>query len=73
MEVYENARVGTEVGAVTARDPDSKNSLVRLEDMMIFFFTFNFNVIIVILLLACVAICAIHSKSPAIHPQNTIF
>ncbi|XP_052427465.1 cadherin-18-like [Carassius gibelio] len=29
MEVYENARVGTEVGAVTARDPDSKNSPVR--------------------------------------------
>uniref|UniRef100_A0A8C2A603 Cadherin-12 n=1 Tax=Cyprinus carpio TaxID=7962 RepID=A0A8C2A603_CYPCA len=29
MEVYENAKVGTEVGAVTARDPDSKNSPVR--------------------------------------------
>ncbi|TRY87445.1 hypothetical protein DNTS_025521, partial [Danionella cerebrum] len=28
MEVFENARVGTEVGAVTARDPDSKNSPV---------------------------------------------
>uniref|UniRef100_A0A671P537 Cadherin-12 n=1 Tax=Sinocyclocheilus anshuiensis TaxID=1608454 RepID=A0A671P537_9TELE len=34
MEVYENTRVGTEVGAVTARDPDSKNSPVRLEDMI---------------------------------------
>ncbi|XP_067286365.1 cadherin-18 [Pseudorasbora parva] len=29
MEVYENAKVGTEVGAVTARDPDSKNNPVR--------------------------------------------
>ncbi|KAK2876152.1 hypothetical protein Q8A67_020248 [Cirrhinus molitorella] len=29
MEVYENTKVGTEVGAVTARDPDSKNSPVR--------------------------------------------
>ncbi|KAK6292890.1 hypothetical protein J4Q44_G00363910 [Coregonus suidteri] len=29
MDVYENARIGTEVGAVTARDPDSKNSPVR--------------------------------------------
>ncbi|XP_059387336.1 cadherin-18-like isoform X4 [Carassius carassius] len=29
MEVYENAKVGTEVGAVTARDPDSQNSPVR--------------------------------------------
>ncbi|XP_052467839.1 cadherin-18 isoform X2 [Carassius gibelio] len=29
MEVYENAKVGSEVGAVTARDPDSKNSPVR--------------------------------------------
>ncbi|KAA0724941.1 Cadherin-18 Precursor [Triplophysa tibetana] len=29
MEVYENAKVGTEVGAITARDPDSKNSPVR--------------------------------------------
>nr|XP_046212243.1 cadherin-18-like [Oncorhynchus gorbuscha]XP_046212244.1 cadherin-18-like [Oncorhynchus gorbuscha]XP_046212245.1 cadherin-18-like [Oncorhynchus gorbuscha] len=29
MDVYENARIGREVGAVTARDPDSKNSLVR--------------------------------------------
>uniref|UniRef100_A0A4W5NI21 Cadherin-12 n=1 Tax=Hucho hucho TaxID=62062 RepID=A0A4W5NI21_9TELE len=29
MDVYENARIGREVGAVTARDPDSKNSHVR--------------------------------------------
>ncbi|CDQ66952.1 unnamed protein product [Oncorhynchus mykiss] len=29
MDVYENAHIGTEVGAVTARDPDSKNSPVR--------------------------------------------
>ncbi|KAL6475484.1 hypothetical protein MHYP_G00165240 [Metynnis hypsauchen] len=29
MDVYENARIGTEVGAVTAQDPDSKNSPVR--------------------------------------------
>lgn len=29
MDVYENARSGTEVGAVTARDPDSRNSPVR--------------------------------------------
>ncbi|XP_041717937.2 cadherin-18 [Coregonus clupeaformis] len=29
MDVYENARIGTEVGAVTARDPDSKNCPVR--------------------------------------------
>ncbi|XP_059901165.1 LOW QUALITY PROTEIN: cadherin-18-like [Gadus macrocephalus] len=29
MDVYENAPPGTEVGAVTARDPDSRNSPVR--------------------------------------------
>ncbi|XP_078147384.1 cadherin-18 isoform X2 [Centroberyx gerrardi] len=29
MDVYENAQVGTQVGAVTARDPDSRNSPVR--------------------------------------------
>lgn len=29
MEVYENAKVGTVVGAVLAQDPDSANSLVR--------------------------------------------
>uniref|UniRef100_A0A665X3W0 Cadherin domain-containing protein n=1 Tax=Echeneis naucrates TaxID=173247 RepID=A0A665X3W0_ECHNA len=29
MDVYENAPSGTEVGAVTARDPDSRNSPVR--------------------------------------------
>ncbi|KAG5841950.1 hypothetical protein ANANG_G00172490 [Anguilla anguilla] len=29
MDVYENAEIGTEVGAVTARDPDSTNSPVR--------------------------------------------
>ncbi|XP_051523069.1 cadherin-18-like [Myxocyprinus asiaticus] len=29
MEVYENTKIGTEVGAVTARDPDSKSSPVR--------------------------------------------
>ncbi|KAI4891751.1 hypothetical protein NFI96_030069, partial [Prochilodus magdalenae] len=29
MDVYENAKIGTEVGAVTAQDPDSKNSPVR--------------------------------------------
>ncbi|XP_051530823.1 cadherin-18-like [Myxocyprinus asiaticus] len=29
MEVYENAKIGTEVGVVTARDPDSSNSPVR--------------------------------------------
>ncbi|KAJ8401503.1 hypothetical protein AAFF_G00384220 [Aldrovandia affinis] len=29
MDVYENAKAGTEVGAVTARDPDSTNSAVR--------------------------------------------
>uniref|UniRef100_A0A8D3BMP5 Cadherin-12 n=1 Tax=Scophthalmus maximus TaxID=52904 RepID=A0A8D3BMP5_SCOMX len=29
MDVYENAPGGTEVGAVTARDPDSRNSPVR--------------------------------------------
>uniref|UniRef100_A0A667XJX3 Cadherin-12 n=1 Tax=Myripristis murdjan TaxID=586833 RepID=A0A667XJX3_9TELE len=29
MDVYENAHIGTEVGAVTARDPDSRNSPVR--------------------------------------------
>ncbi|XP_016297166.1 cadherin-18-like isoform X1 [Sinocyclocheilus anshuiensis] len=42
MEVYENTRVGTEVGAVTARDPDSKNSPVRYfieqrEDKAVYF------------------------------------
>ncbi|NXU78285.1 CAD18 protein, partial [Oreotrochilus melanogaster] len=29
MEVYENAKIGTTVGAVTAQDPDTANSLVR--------------------------------------------
>ncbi|XP_064189816.1 cadherin-18-like isoform X1 [Anguilla rostrata] len=29
MDVYENAPAGTEVGAVTARDPDSTNSAIR--------------------------------------------
>lgn len=29
MDVYENAPSGTEVGAVTAQDPDSRNSPVR--------------------------------------------
>lgn len=29
MDVYENSPSGTEVGAVTARDPDSRNSHVR--------------------------------------------
>ncbi|XP_006023648.1 cadherin-18 isoform X1 [Alligator sinensis] len=29
MEVYENAKIGTVVGTVTAQDPDSANSLVR--------------------------------------------
>ncbi|XP_056155023.1 cadherin-18 isoform X2 [Lampris incognitus] len=29
MDVYENALIGTEVGTVTARDPDSRNSPVR--------------------------------------------
>ncbi|KAM3860285.1 cadherin-18 [Diretmus argenteus] len=29
MDVYENAQIGTEVGAVTARDPDSRDSPVR--------------------------------------------
>lgn len=29
LDVYENAPAGTEVGAVTARDPDSRNSPVR--------------------------------------------
>uniref|UniRef100_A0A8C3M3V4 Uncharacterized protein n=1 Tax=Geospiza parvula TaxID=87175 RepID=A0A8C3M3V4_GEOPR len=29
MEVYENAKIGTPVGAVTAHDPDAANSLVR--------------------------------------------
>ncbi|TSK14832.1 Cadherin-18 [Bagarius yarrelli] len=29
MDVYENAKIGTEVGAVTAQDPDSKNSPIR--------------------------------------------
>lgn len=29
MEVYENAKIGTVVGAVLAQDPDSANSLVR--------------------------------------------
>ncbi|MBN3305026.1 cadherin-18 [Amia ocellicauda] len=29
MDVYENAKIGTEVGAVTARDPDSTNSAIR--------------------------------------------
>lgn len=29
MDVYENAPSGTEVGTVTARDPDSRNSPVR--------------------------------------------
>ncbi|KAM9774994.1 cadherin-18 isoform 1-T3 [Syngnathus typhle] len=29
MDVYENSPAGTEVGAVTARDPDSRNSPVR--------------------------------------------
>ncbi|KAJ3611751.1 hypothetical protein NHX12_021765, partial [Muraenolepis orangiensis] len=29
MDVYENAPAGTEVGVVTARDPDSRNSPVR--------------------------------------------
>ncbi|OXB63943.1 hypothetical protein ASZ78_003560 [Callipepla squamata] len=30
MEVYENAKIGTAVGSVTAQDPDTANSLVRL-------------------------------------------
>ncbi|MCJ8738673.1 hypothetical protein PDJAM_G00038450 [Pangasius djambal] len=29
MDVYENAKIGTEVGSVTAQDPDSKNSPIR--------------------------------------------
>lgn len=29
MDIYENAPSGTEVGAVMARDPDSRNSPVR--------------------------------------------
>ncbi|XP_015744337.1 cadherin-18 [Python bivittatus] len=29
MDVYENAKIGTTVGTVTAQDPDSANSLVR--------------------------------------------
>lgn len=29
MDVYENSPAGTEVGAVTARDPDNRNSPVR--------------------------------------------
>ncbi|KAF4084946.1 hypothetical protein AMELA_G00111840 [Ameiurus melas] len=29
MDVYENAKTGTEVGSVTAHDPDSKNSPIR--------------------------------------------
>ncbi|XP_076146365.1 cadherin-18-like isoform X2 [Alosa pseudoharengus] len=29
MDVYENAPIGTAVGSVTARDPDSKNSRIR--------------------------------------------
>ncbi|XP_030629123.1 cadherin-18 [Chanos chanos] len=29
MDVYEDAKIGTEVGAVTARDPDSKNTPIR--------------------------------------------
>ncbi|XP_065523640.1 cadherin-18 isoform X3 [Lathamus discolor] len=29
MEVYENAKIGTAVGRVTAQDPDTANSLVR--------------------------------------------
>ncbi|NXV97036.1 CAD18 protein, partial [Calonectris borealis] len=29
MEVYENAKIGTVVGTVTAQDPDAANSLVR--------------------------------------------
>ncbi|XP_041331847.1 cadherin-18 isoform X3 [Pyrgilauda ruficollis] len=29
MEVYENAKIGTPVGTVTAHDPDAANSLVR--------------------------------------------
>ncbi|KFV20161.1 Cadherin-18, partial [Tauraco erythrolophus] len=29
MEVYENAKIGTAVGTVTAQDPDTANSLVR--------------------------------------------
>ncbi|KFW79953.1 Cadherin-18 [Manacus vitellinus] len=29
MEVYENAKIGTPVGTVTAQDPDAANSLVR--------------------------------------------
>ncbi|XP_062355634.1 cadherin-18 isoform X4 [Cinclus cinclus] len=29
MEVYENAKIGTPVGTVTAHDPDTANSLVR--------------------------------------------
>ncbi|XP_032076370.1 cadherin-18 isoform X3 [Thamnophis elegans] len=29
MEVYENAKIGTTVGTVTAQDPDSANNLVR--------------------------------------------
>ncbi|XP_060796142.1 cadherin-18 isoform X2 [Neoarius graeffei] len=29
LDVYENAKIGTEVGSVTAQDPDSKNSQIR--------------------------------------------
>ncbi|XP_027033264.2 cadherin-18 [Tachysurus fulvidraco] len=29
MDVFENAKIGTEVGSVTAQDPDSKNSPIR--------------------------------------------
>lgn len=29
MEVYENAKIGTPVGTVTAHDPDAASSLVR--------------------------------------------
>uniref|UniRef100_A0A8D0BK33 Cadherin-12 n=1 Tax=Salvator merianae TaxID=96440 RepID=A0A8D0BK33_SALMN len=47
MEVYENAKIGTVVGTVTAQDPDSANNLVRYfidhnreEDM---YFTIDVN------------------------------
>ncbi|KAG9356131.1 hypothetical protein JZ751_000975 [Albula glossodonta] len=36
MDVYENAAIGTEVGAVTARDPDSTNSAVRLRGQQLY-------------------------------------
>lgn len=41
MEVYENAKIGTPVGTVTAQDPDTANSLVRYSKFKLYWVEFH--------------------------------